>query len=312
MEKEKLFEIGNRVAMLPALEERMEKLRLRIYEAEDDVRSLLRKCEAETLDVEQMKKDSLSTTLLKFFRAYEGRLNKETEEMIRAKLEYDKAAARLEELNREREELSGRISSIAEDKQVYEAELNKRREAILKNTSDEVSVKYRQLEEEEAFTVKQLVETDEAISAANRVKNTANRAIQHLDSAESWATYDVWAKGGIFSHMAKYDHIDNAQSEFNTLVSQMKDLQKELSDVNLYDAPGVSGIDSTTRAIDFWFDNIFTDLNVRDKIRGDMEELRRFLRKIEDIRAKLEKNKGELSRKLKDIERNKNSLVISF
>lgn len=311
MEDKSLIEIRNRLAMLPVLEERLDKLRLRINEAEEEVQSLLRKYEAESLDVEQLQKDSLSTTILRFIGKYEGKVDKETQEKLTAKMEYDKASNRVKALYLERDELSGRISTLNHDKKIYGVELKKREEAIKSNVTGEASIKLRQLEAEQDTLSRQLVETDEALRAASRVLSTASSAMQHLDSAESWATFDVWVKGGILSHMAKYEHIDNAQSDFNRLHSQMKDLQKELRDVNLLDAPALSGIDSTTRVIDFWFDNIFTDLNVRDRIRGDKEQLGKLFDRIHGIIRKLESNKKEINKKLADIELRKNDLIIS-
>lgn len=311
MENERLLEIRNALAGLPVLQERMEKLRRRIYEAEDDVRLLLHKFEAESLDVDQLKKDSLSVTILKLIGKYEGKLNKETQEMLAAKMEYDKASDRVKGLHLERRELSSRISELNNDKKIYEAELNRREEAIVNSITSEVSIKYRQLEEERVILAKQLIETDEAIRAANRVKSTAESAMGHLNGAESWATYDVWTRGGLFSHLAKYDHIDNAQYDFNRLYCQISDLQKELSDVNFLDAVELTGIDSTTRTIDFWFDNIFTDLNVRSRIREDKEEVRSLLGQMSSIISRLERNKREINRQLTEIDNRKNDLIIS-
>jgi hypothetical protein len=95
------------------------------------------------------------------------------------------------------------------------------------------------------------------------------------------------------------------------LNSQLEDLQKELSDVNLSGVSSFSGIDSVTRTIDFWFDNIFTDLNVRSRIRNDNESLRSLREKINDVIKKLDSNKSEILEKLNDIELRKNALIIS-
>lgn len=98
MDNERLLEIKYRVAALPTLEKRLEEIGRRIYDAEAEVRSLLRKYEAESMDVEELKKKSLSATLMKLIGIYEGRLNKETQEVLKAKVEYDKACQRVSEL----------------------------------------------------------------------------------------------------------------------------------------------------------------------------------------------------------------------
>ena len=311
MDNEKLIEIKNDLYRLPGLEERLKKLINRIRDAENDVNSLLHKFEAESKDVDQLQKESLSSTLLRLVGRYDDKLDKEMQEMVDAKMAYDKACERVKELYLERDDLSSRISLLRQDQQLYETELDRLEEEIKNNITDERSIQYNQLETDAKVLYKQLVETDEAMLAANKAKETAKRIIQHLDSAENWATYDIWFKSGIISHMAKYSHIDDAEADFNRLSSNMKDLQRELKDVNLAAIPEMTGIDSTTRAIDFWFDNIFTDLNVRNRIRDDSDQAAKMVGIIQSIITKLEGNKSNIQKQLSSIEQRKNELILS-
>jgi hypothetical protein len=311
MEKQKLIDIRNSLTMLPVLQQRQQKLEKRIIEAENEMQAVLQQYNAETVDVDQMKKDSLSNTLLKLIKKYEGKLDKETQEMLAAKMEYDKASDRVLDLYSEREELKSRISSLLVNKQDYEAELRKREEVVKTSITSKAYIIYRKLQEERETLEKQLIEIEEAKRAAAYVMSTAQSALEHLQSAEGWATYDIWARGGVISHMAKYSHIDNAQADFNRLSYQIKDLKKELSDINIIEASYDVGIDATTRMFDFWFDNIFTDLNVRDKIRADEEEVNKLTLGIESIITKLEETRKDTFAKLDAIDKKKNELLIS-
>lgn len=312
MENMNLLEIKNRLVMLPVLTERLRKLNSRISEAESEVSTLLRKYEAESLDVDQIKKESLSASILKLFGKYEGRVDKEVREMLEAKTEYDAAVHRVNELRKEKGELNPRISDLIKDRDVLESEL-KRREALLKSKiSSVVAAEFNKLEAEQEHLLKQAIETDEAVEAANRAKRTAERAIGYLDKAEGWASYDIWFKSGIISHMAKYDHIDNAQAEFDRLNSQMQDLQKELEDIDIAGDFQPIGVDSGTRAIDFWFDNIFTDLNVRNKIRDDRDRIKCIYGKLEGAIGRLGELKTEIEKRINIIDNKKNELIISF
>ena len=308
----KLAEIRNNLYRLPGMEERMKKLLSRIAEAEKELNSLLVQYEAESLDVEHLQKDTFSATLLRLSGRYDGRLDKETRETVQAKLAYDKAVERVSELRKERDDLSRQITELRDSKRFYEAELKRREEEIRQNTTGEKSIRYQQLEEEQTRLYRQLVEIDEAIRAAEKAKQTAMRIMDHLESAENWATYDVWFKSGIISHMAKYNHLDDAEAEYNRLSSNLRDLEKELRDVRVTSVPELSGIDSTTRAIDFWFDNIFTDLNVRNRIRSDMDrasELTGILRQIID---RLKSNQAAVKRQIDSNEQQKNELLLSL
>lgn len=309
MDNETLKQMRSSLARLTIVNKRLAKLRNEIAETEMKVKSLEEKYEKEYIDVEQLKKDSLSVTLLKFAGKYDNKVTKETEEMLAAKMEYDKASARLNELYIERDELGRNKSELNRNKHLYEEELKRRKNKIRNSMNNEASTIYRRYEDEQEVLARQLVETEEALRASRRVKITSASAMKHLDSAENWATFDVWTRGGILTHMAKYNHVDNAQTDFNRLNSRLRDLHKELADVNMH--PGFTGIDGTTRAVDFWLDNIFTDLHVRNRIRDDKERLRVLRGKINNIINKLTDNKNEINKKLDEIEHKKNNLIIN-
>lgn len=311
MENQKLIDMRNSLTMLPVLQQRLQKLEERIVDAEKDMQRILQQYNAEAVDVEQMKKDSLSNTFLKLLKRYEGKLGKETQEMLAAKIEYDKASDRVSDLQSELYQLNSRIQTLLDNKQAYEAELKQREEIVKCSITSKAFLIYRKLQEEREKLSKQLVEIDEAKVVAYFVLGTAQEALEHLQSAEGWATYDIWARGGVISHMAKYSHIDNAQADFNRLSYQIKDLEKELSDIKIFETTYNMGIDSTTRIFDFWFDNIFTDLNVRDKIRTDKEEVIKLIQKIKSIITKIEEAKIETLGKLTTVENNRKELLIN-
>lgn len=312
MDNNSFIELKNRLAALPVLQERMKSLTGRLYQAEDDVKSLLRKYQTEALDVDALQKDSLSNTILKLVRMHEGKVNKETKEMLSAKLEYDKAVERVKQLTQERTELANKISQLNSDKKLFDSEYSARENYIKSNVSAQAFSVYTELENQQRHTSQQLIETEEALTAARRVIAMASSAVKHLDSAEDWATFDVWSRGGIISHMAKYEHIDDAQAHLNRLGSLIKDFENELRDVNMLDVCEYTGIDSTTRAVDFWFDNIFTDLNVRDKIREDLYLIRKLIGQVETIESRLENSKAKVNCILSELEVKKNKLVMNL
>lgn len=312
MDKERLLKIKESLGLLPVLEGKLKKLKEEMNSAETSVQELLHKSERETLDVEQLQKEKLSNTLLRLVNLYDGKLDKETQEMLQAKLEYDKAAHRLEALKKDRAELEGRIAILKVEEKLYREELHAREASIKSAIYDQSYTRYKKLEAREKHLYNQLAELDEALRCAKAVEITAQDALEHLDSAEGWATFDVWSRGGIISHIAKYNHIDSAQEGFNTLTSQLKQLRRELADVEIVDNNLMIGIDSTTRIFDFWFDNIFTDLNVRSKIIEDQAVINGLQRKIQDIITNLIKAKNNAYKEIAHIEEGKQSLLIEM
>jgi len=286
-----LSELRDRVLMLPTLENRMMHLQKEIRTAEDEVAGLLRGYERERRDVEQIQKESLSSFIFKVIGKYEDKLEKERREEINAKLAYDRAVTRRDSLVREKEELSSRISVLRGEERTYQTELSIRRRELANKFTGPEGARYAELENERKEIVSQITEIREALSAAARVKSTAQEAFESLKSAEGWATYDAFTRGGIFSHIAKYSHIDSAEHSFHSLSSQLRGLKSELSDVHGLTVSGLSEISSVQRTVDFWFDNIFTDLSVRGQIKDNAGEISRLLDAIDAaesaLRAKL-------------------------
>lgn len=312
MDNIQLQEIKNRIDMLPLMKERLSKLQGRIRDAEEEVETLLESYNKETMDVERLKDERLSVYILKTVGRYEGKLNKETDEQLTAKLKYDKAVETVNGLKKQEEELKERVSLLNKEKELFEIELKDREEKIRNSFSSEAAVLYNKLQASQDMCSKQLIEISEAISAANRALDTLDTAINHLNSAEGWATYDIWFKSGIVAHMAKYGHIDDAEEAFGRLSSQLHELKNELDDVNMSENIEFEGVDSATRTVDFWFDNIFTDLNVRDTIRNDSEQASRLRSRINGIISKLESNRSQVRGKIKDIESQRTELIMTY
>lgn len=312
MENIDMVELRNQLASLPVLEKKLQVIRDKIREAKENVDDLLKKYEAESLDVEKLQKDSLRALILKNFGRFEDKLDKESDEMLAAKLEYDKACVRLNELTASRSEAENRLSQLNRDKGIFEDELE-RREAVVKAGMDSaVSIKYKELEAEQEALARRLAETEEARTAAERALSTAGGAMEHLKSAENWAAFDTWTRGGIISHMAKYQHIDSAEEDFHRLDSQLKDLERELRDIDLTGVPGMDGIDSTTRTVDFWFDNIFTDLNVRRRIGNDYDRMSELHERIRGVVQKLDDDIADIRGRLKGLDQKKKELLVEF
>lgn len=312
MNNEQLKDIKEKVLSIHFLNNKAADLKKKIADAETTLDKIKVNYELEKYDVEKLEKDSFSTLIIKLLGKYEDKMEKETREMIHAKIELDHALTRVDSLKGELSLINKRIMEVRKYQFAYEEELKKREKEVKERLHSKYYEEYQMLADEIDFSYKQKIEVEEALTAAKRAKNVAESAMVHLDKAEGIATYDVWFKGGILVHMAKYEQIDEAERYMNSLSSCLKDLAKELKDIEYYASPRMEGISGTERAMDYWFDNIFTDLNVRDKIRGNIEEVRNIIRKIETIIGKLTNRKNEMVRQIVQLEERKESLLLSI
>ncbi|MDR1539997.1 MAG: hypothetical protein LBU32_18750 [Clostridiales bacterium] len=307
-----MIEIRVRLSIIKPLEDRVSALNRRLWDAEAEAAALLKKYEEESLDVQRIQKDSIWNFAQKVIGKFEAQVEKEIKEEIEAKINYDRVLSDISELKREKRDLGLRLAELHRLEREYETELENRRIYINQRLSETDGLQYKKYDEKIKAVAGQITEIKEAINAASHVSATAKSAVKSFESAEGWATYDIWARGGLISHMAKYSHIDDAEECFNRLSSQIRNLSAELSDVQDLPAPYLTQISGTQRTIDFWFDNIFTDISVRSQIRDNIAQLKDLLEKVSGIEAILESKSRDLNVKLSDIKRRQEDLLVSL
>ena len=287
MDQERFLKIVKDMSTLEGLKDRLENAEQELKEAEIRRDALLKAYNREEKDVDRLQRETLSSMLARLVGRFDEKLDKETQEMLEAKLKYDSACSRVEELKANRVRLVEEISRINRCIGEYKEEFQCREQLLMGMEDNSLSSRYRVLKTQEKDLSRQLVELSEAIRAASAADVSCSDVLESLDSADSWATYDIWSKGGLLSHMAKYDHLDRAQEQMNRLNSNLADMSKELRDVNMVFSGSLIEIDRGTRAFDFWFDNIFTDMSVRNTIEENIENVENLRGNIKDVIGKL-------------------------
>ena len=145
------------------------------------------------------------------------------------------------------------------------------------------------MEEKIAALQAQKQEIKEAISAGYSARGTADRILSELEDADGWNTWDILGGGGIITHMAKHSHLDEAQDLVQELQSQLRRFKTELADIQISANMQVN-IDGFLRFADYFFDGLFADWAVGDKISQSLSsvsntksQINRMLDKLNDL-----------------------------
>ena len=131
-----------------------------------------------------------------------------------------------------------------------------------------------------------LKELQEARDQAVIVIEKIDRALDTLDSAKFWGMWDMFG-GEFFSSWKKRNKIKEANQYIEGITDSVKDLEKELKDVDMVLPEEISNT-MNDRVFDIWFDNIFTDMKVQREIKSSIRELRDFRNVVEDLVIRLE------------------------
>ena len=157
--------------------------------------------------------------------------------------------------------------------------------------------KIGQLEKEMSFIRREIKELKEAITPGNMAINTLNEAIELLDSAGDWGTWDLLG-GGLVADMMKHDKIDKAKQAILNAQTYVQRLQVELQDVNM-SLDGSIQITGGAVFADFFFDGLIADWYMQSKISQSRDNVVATCSKIRKIVNTLS---TQLSHKEKDLE----------
>lgn len=134
------------------------------------------------------------------------------------------------------------------------------------------------------------VQLEEAIAAGHVAAGSLDQAARHLGAAGDWATFDTFLGGGLLTDMVKYDNLDKAGTLMRQADAALARLASELADVGMSSVGGIE-ITQLTGFFDVWFDNIFSDWAVRERVRQAKARVVR-------ARAAVEQAGSELGRRL--------------
>lgn len=220
----------------------------------------------EIKDVERLENGNLSSFFYELMGKMDQKLDDERKEAYEAKMKYDTASYQLNVINDDINRYERQLSSFDNCEQLYQEALNQKLSELKQSNQESVKI-------EEKIIASQMLQKEikEAIDAGNKVESIANQARNALDRADGWSTFDLLG-GGLIADIAKYGHLDTAESLIHELQAQLGRFQTELADIKIQSDIQVS-IDGFLRTADYIFDNIFTDWAVKDRISHALHQI---------------------------------------
>lgn len=239
----------------------------------------------EQADVDRLEGRSLAAFFYHITGQLEGKLDKERQEACEARVKYDAAARELSETEEELRQSQAELYALQGCEERYETALTEKAGAI-KAAGGAGGAALWELETRLAEQASQCRELREAIDAGRAARDTAEKILDGLGSAESWGTFDLLG-GGLMTDIIKYSHLDGAQGQIEELQSRLRRFKTELADVAIEGDLQVS-VDGFLRFADYFFDNLFTDWAVLDRIHRSQEQVRSTRDQIRSVLMKLE------------------------
>ena len=262
-------------------------------ELEKKAADLKKIMEDEQEDVDRLNRKNLTAFLYRASGKMGEKLSKEEKEAFAAAVKYDAAAKELQAVEDDIAYYKKQASGIPDCKLQYERMLEAKKEEIKESGNIEAE-KILEMERQIAAIENRRKEVKEAISAGERARSIAEETLEGLQSAKNWGMVDLIG-GGIMSDVIKYDKLKTVKDRTSALQMALRTFRTELADVSSrIEGPLQVEVGEFLHFADYFFDGIFTDWMVYDKIKVSKERAEQTYSQIQGILEQLRKMQEQL------------------
>ena len=255
---------------------------LALDEARAEHQRLRDRLTREQLDVERLEGVSASRVWSALRGSREQDLDRERGEASQAEAAVSAQASVVEGLRDRADSLARRAAQLEEAGAEYVSAL----EGVAGSGGVVADVHVREAVTE-LNRLRELREVDQARVAGRSALQALLAAKDRLDSADAWSGWDTFGGGGMLSSALKHERLDEARQRIELATDSLDRFSNELDDLRM---PGVMlpEISGMTRGLDIWWDNVFTDLAVRDTIKKALRNVHEALARVEGTLASLD------------------------
>ena len=115
--------------------------------------------------------------------------------------------------------------------------------------------------------------------------------------------------GGLISTLAKHSSLDEAQDQVQQLQTKLRRFKTELADVTIHTDMQVN-VDGFLRFADYFFDGLFADWAVLDKISQSQSSVQTTKNQIESVLSMLRSMEDTVDQTIRKLEDEKEAAVV--
>ena len=276
----------------------LRKTEIDLEKANAKLSGLSENLKKELYDVQKLEGNNIAALFYNFLGTKEEKLDKEKQEYLSVKLKHDACKNEILSLEKELERLKDELLKIGDP----DIELNKLveyKKMQLRQLSDSTCLKFDELINGIYAEKKEI---SEAILSGEKALEGLKRAIDSLQNAQNWGTFDL-VGGGFIATAIKHSKIDEAKSDIIEVQNNLNRFRRELSDTSLSSNENmIVEMDAFTGFADYFFDNLITDWIVQSKINQSLEACHKMHGNISILLERLRKSESESNAKYHNYE----------
>jgi hypothetical protein len=191
-------------------------------------------------------------------------LEREQSEYFQAKMQYEVQKNKIDNLTFEVKSFEAQLLDFQTIKAQYEGLIQEKIKFLKENNHpilSEIFSKQDELVKTDAY----LKEIKEAFSATENVLRVIPKVIEELKTAKSYATWDM-VGGGAWATYLKRQKMQDAKLGIIEINYVLDKLKRELKDLKPDLVPPTIDFNTSWEFADYFFDNIFVDMEIRNRI----------------------------------------------
>ena len=303
-----LKELQQMIASKPSLEAKLRELERQRAEYDRRVVSMRVAFREEQADVEKLEGRSLANYFFQVVGKLDDKLTKERQEAYAARVKLDAAERELAAIDGDIQDLYARLSDIRRAQEQYDAAILQKHIDVRDSNTTE-GERLREMDAALASLEAYRKEIREAINAGSGAQATADRILGELESADNWNTWDMFGGGGMITHMAKHSHLDQAQDLTEELQQKLRRFKTELADIQIT-ADSQVNIDGFLRFADYFFDGLFVDWSVGNRIKQSRTSISDTRKQITRTLDQLNAMEQETLRQIERLQKEQTDLLV--
>lgn len=305
---QQLDEVQQKMFRRDKLSAMLSELRGQQKEAIQRETELKNTLEKEMRDVDQLEAKSMTHLFYSVLGKLGEQVEKEQREALAAKLKYDQTVKEAEQLTQQIQQLEEEFVQYRDSQETYERLFAMKKEHML-NSHSATGEQILMLTEELGRAKNNQSEIDEAIQAGEAVCNHIDSALNSLESAEGWGTWDLLG-GGLVSDLMKHSHIDDAKGEADEIQQKLSQFRAELADVRIQNDIHFE-TDGFGKFADFFFDGLIADWCMQSRIAESKDSFENVRSQVNSVLAKLINMKSMERDRIEGILKRINDMIIN-
>ena len=292
-----------------AQKKRLEAMKAELLKQEDEVAKKATELEQikkkEQLDVDKLEGKTIKALFFTLAGTKEEKLSQERQEAYVAAMKYDAAKRDLEGIVTDLRYCQDELDKLTDCEAEYEHLLEQKKNSIKQEASKRAN-EVMLLERDLSTLGHEIVELEEAFDVGYKAFDLVDDIVKELQEAHDLADWDTFMDSFLID-MQKQEHIHTAQDLIQDLRQELRRFKTELADVNI-DGDIQIEMDEFSEFADWFFDNIFTDWDIKAKIENSQaqaedtrEQITTTINLLKDMRDERMKRRIELEEELEEV-----------